>query len=100
MTPLKRWELDLRTIGCVICRRMGYPGSPASLHHISEGSSVRSEWLKVPLCREHHQGANGLHGMSARTFIKVHRLPGESEYGLLAFAIEDVAKMRAGDLEL
>ena len=93
MTPLERWEQSLRDVGCVVCRRQGVI-TPAALHHVAEGSGLRSDWAQVPLCFDHHQGPMGLHTLGTKAWIRRFRPPGDSEYGLLIWAIEDVAKYR------
>jgi hypothetical protein len=37
-------------LGCVICRRLGFGYVPAELHHIAEGSGLRSNFAVAPLC--------------------------------------------------
>lgn len=69
--------------GCVVCRLLGYEPSTAELHHVAEGSGKRDPFALTALCPEHHRGAGGLHGMGAKEFIRLYRIPGESEYGLL-----------------
>lgn len=63
------------------------------LHHVAEGSGVRNEWALVPLCELHHTGPAGLHGMGVRAFCRLFRPPGETEWGLLAWVNEDIAKL-------
>lgn len=79
-------------VGCVVCRRLYGHYVPCELHHVAEGSGLRSNFAVAGLCHEHHQGASGLHGMSARTFVRTYRVPGESEYGLLVWQNEDLAR--------
>lgn len=79
-------------LGCVVCRRLGFSDSPAELHHVAEGSGLRSDFAVVPLCAEHHRGKSGLHGMGTRAFVSLYRVPGESEYGLLVMVNEDLAR--------
>jgi len=60
-------------LGCAICRRMGYPGTPAELHHRRGGqglSNRSSNWEVIPLCPRHHRGADGVHGLGTRGFAK------------------------------
>ena len=60
-------------LGCAVCRRMGYPGTPAELHHKRAGqglSNRASNWQVIPLCPEHHRGATGVHGLGTRGFAK------------------------------
>lgn len=52
-------------LGCVLCRRLGYPGSPAQFHHIrvnQAGGQKSSTLLGIPLCLSHHTGLHGIHG--------------------------------------
>ena len=81
-------------LGCCICRRLGHGFVPAQVHHVAEGSGLRSWFAVAPLCQEHHEGASGLHGMGPKRFIALYRLPGESEYGLLVWVNEDLARAR------
>lgn len=81
--------------GCVIGNRRLAPCSgPVEVHHVAEGSSKRSDFATVGLCAEHHRGASGFHGLRAERFCKLYRVPWENEYGLLAWAAEDVARLR------
>jgi hypothetical protein len=44
-------------LGCIVCRNLGYPDSPAGIHHIraSAGGGQRSSHFEVlPLCALHH----------------------------------------------
>lgn len=64
-------------IGCILCRRLGYYGTPASIHHIRDGQGMgqrAKDAEAIPLCWEHHQGATGYHGLGKRAF--------EAQYGL------------------
>lgn len=78
-------------LGCVICRRLYGSYSPAQLHHVAEGSGLRSNFAVVGLCEEHHTGSSGFHKMG-KQFLKLYRVPGESEYGLLVMVNEDLAR--------
>jgi hypothetical protein len=60
-------------LGCAVCRRMGYEGTPAELHHPRRlaGGWGRSDNMSViPLCPEHHRGSTGLHGLGTKGFPK------------------------------
>ena len=60
-------------LGCAVCRRMGYEGTPAELHHKRSGTGAgrRSSHMDViPLCPEHHRGKTGLHGLGTKGFPK------------------------------
>ena len=60
-------------LGCAICRRMGYQGTPAELHHprrLAGGWGRSSHMSVIPLCPEHHRGSTGLHGLGTKGFEK------------------------------
>jgi hypothetical protein len=95
MSPAKRHMERVASIGCVVCRRLHGCYSPAEIHHVAEGSGVRSDFSVAGLCPEHHdehRTGSGFHGMGTERFCKLFRVPGESEYGLLVWVNEDLAK--------
>jgi len=97
MTTLKEKKHmgKVAELGCAVCRRMGYPGTPAEIHHrrAGKGLSNRASHMEViPLCPEHHRGATGLHGLGTRGFA---RHWGYDEDDLL----EDVAGLLQGGYE-
>jgi hypothetical protein len=59
-------------IGCILCYRAGYSGTPAEIHHIRGlglGMGVRnSHYNALPLCPEHHRGNTGYHGLGRKAF--------------------------------
>ena len=60
-------------LGCAVCRRMGYPGTPAEIHHKRAGTGAgrrSSHWEVIPLCLEHHRGGTGIHGLGTKGFAK------------------------------
>ena len=60
-------------LGCAVCRRMGYPGTPAELHHRRAGVGAArrsSNYEVIPLCPEHHRGNTGVHGLGTKGFAK------------------------------
>lgn len=81
----------LSQIGCIACRRLDGSYTAPEIHHIAQGTGLRSDWATVPLCPEHHRGAFSIHG-SMDSFIKVLRVPGESEWGLMVWTAEDLAR--------
>lgn len=69
----KKYMNRVADLGCAVCRRMGYPGTPAELHHprARTGAGMRASHMDViPLCYEHHRGDTGLHGMGTRGFAR------------------------------
>ena len=62
-------------LGCAICRRIGFPGTPAEIHHRRTGTGMgrrASNADVAPLCAFHHRGAEGLHGLGRRAFEALH----------------------------
>ena len=55
------------SLGCCVCAAMGMGYVAAEVHHIGD-TSERSDFLTIPLCPDHHRGANGFHGMGERAF--------------------------------
>jgi hypothetical protein len=67
----KRYMSKVAELGCLVCRRMGYEGTPAELHHKRSGTGAgrRSSHMEViPLCPEHHRGKTGFHGLGTKGF--------------------------------
>lgn len=60
-TKAEQKHLDRVTaLGCIVCKNLGYPDSPAEIHHIraGQGTGQRADHFRVlPLCPTHH-----LHG--------------------------------------
>jgi hypothetical protein len=70
---------------------LGNGQTPAQLHHLREGQGMSqraADTLVIPLCPEHHQGKNGLHGLGTREFERRYKT---TELDLLAETIEAIA---------
>lgn len=72
----KRHMSKVAQLGCLVC------DAPANVHHIRT-ERIKSDFLVVPLCREHHQGDFSIHG-SKEQFTNIYG----SELHLLAQTIE------------
>lgn len=72
MTPGRRHMLRVKALGCVICRNLGLGQTPADAHHCFD-TADKDDFLTIPLCREHHQGATGFHGMGERRFNATYK---------------------------
>lgn len=84
----KEWKSKVADLGCILCRHLGYGETPANLHHVREGQGMSqraSDWLVVPLCHRHHQGADGIHSAGFYRKFKM------DEMDLLAMTIEAIA---------
>ena len=82
------WKAFVASLGCVLCEDLGLGETPANLHHVREGQGMSqrsSDWLVVPLCKEHHQGATGIHGGKFYQHWKM------DELDLLAMTIKGMA---------
>lgn len=53
---------------------MGYPGTPAEIHHIRRLGGLRNDSPVIPLCPEHHRGKTGVHGLGRKAFEKLHNI--------------------------
>lgn len=64
----------LADLGCILCIHLGYgEGSPAEIHHIRRAGK-RSNAPVIALCREHHRGDTGIHGLGRKAFEKTYRI--------------------------
>ena len=68
----KKYLSKIADLGCIICYRLGYIGTPAEIHHVRGmglGMSVRSShYATIPLCPRHHRGNDGYHGLGRKAF--------------------------------
>ena len=64
-------------LGCVVCRNLGFGGTPAEVHHIGNGTLGKkaSNFETIPLCDVHHR--NGGHGVAVHAGRKTF----EARYG-------------------
>ena len=70
-------------MGCILCRHIGTPGTPAEIHHLrsGQGMSQRAPHEQtIPLCAYHHRSSEGYHGLGRRGFEATY---GVSERELL-----------------
>lgn len=73
-------------LGCIVCWRLGYPDTPAQVHHIREGRIARNDFLTIGLCEPHHTGTTAsVHKAKPALMrsLKIH-----SEFDLLAEVLE------------
>lgn len=88
----KRHMAKVAAAGCVVGRRVGGCDGRVEVHHVAKGSGLRSDFAVAGLCSEHHRGRSGIHGLGVKGFCMLYRLPGETEYGLLVWVNEDLAR--------
>ena len=60
-------------LGCIICNKMGYPDTPAEIHHIKNGSGIgkKTHYLdSIPLCPYHHRTSDESYHYSPKAFTE------------------------------
>lgn len=58
-------------LGCIICTKMGFPDSPAELHHIKDKTGMgkkASNFEVIPLCPNHHRHGKEAYHYSPQSF--------------------------------
>jgi hypothetical protein len=85
---LDKYETRLRQLPCVVGHVMGLACQCEELHHAGEHTE-RNDWAQVPLCRAHHQGPLGIHGLHRRAFEMRYQL---SDVKMLAVTRQLYAK--------
>lgn len=69
----RKYLSQVAELGCAVCRRIGYEGTPAEIHHPRAGVGMgrrSSNSAAIPLCPEHHRGKTGVHGLGTKGFPK------------------------------
>ena len=85
----KDYESRVRDIGCILCLHLGFGKTPASIHHVESIRDALSEYAIVPLCPDHHQGPQGVHGLRRRGFEAMYKL---TDIDLLAMVNRELSK--------
>lgn len=81
----------LARLGCMACKRLygEHEPAPVELHHLRTGGWGKGDYKTlIPLCREHHQGNSGVHGMGTKGFDRHY---GFTQQDLLNDALEATA---------
>ena len=72
----KNEKLHMRAVadlGCIICDKMGFPGSPAELHHIISNTGMgkkANNYEVIPLCPHHHRNSEESYHQSPKDFTE------------------------------
>jgi hypothetical protein len=86
MSP-SEYLVRVKNCRCVICwYKLGAKVSPCDAHHPGTGDE-RDDFATVALCKEHHQGATGVHGLHRKAF---HSLWKTSDLMLLAWTNREI----------
>ena len=84
----KEYYDRLARFGCVLCFFLGYgEETPAEIHHVRK-TRPRKDSPAIPLCREHHRGDTGIHGLGRKRF--------ESTYDITEEELIDIANESIG----
>lgn len=59
-------------LGCILCKRLGYEGTPPEIHHIRRAGR-RNDAPVIGLCPYHHRGNGGIHGMGRKAFERHYK---------------------------
>lgn len=90
----KRYHDAIAAMPCVLCTYLDQrQESPTNVHHVREGQGMgqrASHWLVVAVCKDCHQGPNGIHG--DRSLLRIAKL---EELDLLALTFEAYARRLA-----
>ena len=74
----REWLDRVHKIRCVLCVHLGLTqGSKTQAHHPREGQglSQRAAHCGVAgICKDHHQGPGGIHGLGTRGFYSRYRM--------------------------
>lgn len=70
---VEQYEARLRRLPCIVGFVMGMGCPCEELHHAGDPED-RDDMNQVPLCQEHHTGANGVHGLRRRIFHMRYKL--------------------------
>lgn len=83
----------VRACRCVVCTLMGVVQStPTAAHHVESVRDGLSDYAAVALCHDHHQGPNGIHGLSRRGFEMRYKL---TPIDLIALTVRQIDRMGA-----
>lgn len=89
MTRARKHMQRVAELGCILCRHLSLGNTPAQVHHLFDAHQ-RSDWLVAPLCKLHHQGPNGFHGLGGEPgFRRRYKL---DEVDLLRMTMEALAQ--------
>ena len=74
---------------CVICwHRLSVNISPCDAHHVGLGEE-RDDFLVAALCKQHHQGATGVHHLHRKGFERMWKV---TPMMLVSWTIQEVMR--------
>jgi len=76
MSKNKQHYSKVADLGCILCKKLGYEGTPCEIHHIRR-TGIRDKSPVIGLCPMHHRGSFGVHGMGRKAFERHHEVTEE-----------------------
>ena len=71
----RRYKGKVAELGCIVCLRLGFEGTPAEVHHQIRGRGGwgrTSDYRTIPVCPRHHQHSGvGIHDMGADEYLEM-----------------------------
>lgn len=93
----RAWMQAITDMGCCVCYKLGYRGTPAVPHHITSGSRRTSHLDTIPLCDPgHHQNGDGKRKISRHP----NKAQFEAKYGTEEELLEYTRKIVALEYEI
>lgn len=89
----REWLSDAASLGCLICRRLGYGETPAEIHHIRTGigkGQRASHRQVIPLCPLHHRIGSEAYHTAPATWQEKYG----SELDLVEQTVREVLELR------
>jgi len=86
----KRHKAKLADMACMICERVygQHVGGGVELHHLRTGGWGKGDYRTlIPLCFNHHRGADGIHTMGTKAWERHFDV---SQQDLLTEAMERI----------
>ena len=82
-------------LGCILCHRLGNPGTPAEVHHIRTGIGAgrrASHFQTIGLCPLHHRtGQDAIHVLGRKAF--------ESKFGVTELELLELTNQVIGEVK-
>jgi hypothetical protein len=93
-------------MACRICVRLALPSPAVEVHHQRAGTGGgrrASDWRTMPLCREHHRGDAGIHGLGTKAFARTYGVTEqalvEETWALVGVARAEVESWEAAQVD-
>lgn len=89
----KAWFRAVQDMGCIVCLRNGFPGTPCEIHHVHRNGRRVDHFHSIGLCVTHHRNGNRDHVARHPTKARFEAAYG-TEWELLEIT-QALAKVRA-----